>query len=665
MHYPHVHAGTSLFQIMPTPTTLQTLCFMTVADELESFSPDSIAAQLPPTQRSMLLLWLPIVDVIKLESTSVVRGIDMNTVWENLCNQRLILPDRIDYPFEMSVFHSGGCWKTYYLTVVASILLNPFEADRGSTGLELLCCIANLLLSYCVSYLKIIPKRYDELEYTLVDADNGEWKLASFLMEECHFKPKVLYISSSLFFCSPFYFTRSYSEEASKTLRNFLSDTQVVVFSSHDEVTESWNVDDNCEFYEDTFSCRQDQICCYVMETILCNSSPKLEAVFIDDKCPPLHAELIISTIGNLCRDKGHWSMIRDKNLHSNLPYKYLKRIYFSMDTWKLDDEMSYDSAPRLTSAIKTQTGLEIVQLKRWPRSLCWEDAEHPGYYQKEEFVQLFLELISLFKQPQFQMLELNSNSILYSTLQEILHTYFTASPNHQNLKLESVTIIQDKDIIPVVAVMPDAFLQKSLQLSNMELTPLEETLIFSYPLLRLESLALINLTSPSLSKSLERAADLICMNKTSHLKTLILKDTILHHSYPSSIVSVLFQSPILHHLEIEHADVGPGGLIASLSHEISKLRELCVLKLVQLDLGKQSERMFHQLCVAILSLPRVSSLSLNLSSNELSLQHLTVILDIWKQTCPGKKLKELVLSGNDLEPGLLPLANIAEHITY
>jgi hypothetical protein len=243
-------------------------------------------------------------------------------------------------------------------------------------------------------------------------------------------------------------------------------------------------------------------------------------------------------------------------------------------------------------------------------------------------------------------------------------------SPNHQTLKLESVTIIQelqDGTMPDVVMVLDssDAFLQKSLHLSNMELTPSEETIIFSYPLLKLESLALVNLTSLSQSKSLERAADLLCMNKISHLKTLILKDVILYHFNPQDIVSLLLQSPNINHVEIEHVDIGPGGLLASLSHEISKLKELCILKLVRLDLGMKSERLFHELCVAILSQPRVSTLTLDLSSNELSLHHVTVLLDTWKNMRSGKKLQELILSGNNLEPGSLPLANIAQQYVY
>ncbi len=347
----------------------------------------------------------------------------------NLCNHRLIIPAGVDYPFEMRIFHSEGSWKAYYLTVVTSILLNPFEAERRSQIQSM-----NFVVNMLSSYLNFIPNRYDELQYTYFvecGAEDATWNIASLLMEKCHFKPRVLYISSSLFFCSPFYFMRSSSKESQEILREFLSDTQAIVFSSHDKVIEGWDQDDNCEYFD------------HVLETILCSSSPKLESVYIDDKCPPLHAELIISTIGDICGNNHHW--IKDENLHNNVPYKYLKRVYISMDTWKLSDAMSYDSAPRLTSAMKTQTSLEVVQFKRWPRSLCWQDAEHPGHYRKKEFVQLFIVLTSLFKQPQFQMLELKSNSILHSTLQDILHTFFTTlTSNHQTLKLESVTIIQE-----------------------------------------------------------------------------------------------------------------------------------------------------------------------------------------------------------------------------
>ena len=159
---------------------------------------------------------------------------------------------------------------------------------------------------------------------------------------------------------------------------------------------------------------------------------------------------------------------------------------------------------------------------------------------------------------------------------------------------------------MPGSVAVPDsseALMNKSLHLSHMEFTPSLEMLIFSYPLLSLEPLALVDLTSISPSKSLEKAANLLYdMNKISCLKKLVLKDTVFRHPNPQNIISVLLHSSSLNHVEIEHVDIGPGGLVASLVNKISRLKELCVLKLVQLDLGKQSEQLFHQLCVTILS---------------------------------------------------------------
>ena len=639
------------------PQTLQDLCFLKVANELDSFSPDAIFAQLPPTQRTMLLLRLPLIDVIKLEGTSVVRGIDMNMVWEKLCNQRLEVLDFIKYPFERSAFHLEGSWKSYYLAIAASIILNPFDSYNS---LYYSCCdfFFNLLFSYLPGYTVIIPDRYDSLEINHLESlKESQLECASFLMEECNFRPKVVYISFSLFFRSQFYDERRESVEANTTLREFLSSTQEIVFTSDDKVMKHFTVDENYDFIEDTCRGSYNFICEHVLDMILRSREPKLESVYTDDKCPDWLIDPIICAIsGFFGAKKSVWK----KNV---LAYKHLKKIGISVDG--LNDipvnEYNFRRAVKgLTSAIEAQTSLEVLRLNRWP---CNEFIST----QPSHIKHLFSVLVPLLTQPQFWSLELKATSFPFITLQDILRTFFTpSSPNHQTLKLESVAIIQKKDEMPDTFVMPDSnetlLTGKSLHMSDMELTPSLETLIFTYPLLKLDSLALVNLTSAP-SKSLEKAADHLRMNNMSNLKTLILKDIVFHHPHPQTIVSLLLQSPHLHHLELEHVDIGPGGLVMSLPHEISHHSELRVLKLVRLDLERQSERVFQQLCVAILSLPHVSSLSLDLSTNELTLHHVTVILDTWKQTCSGKKLKELILSGNDLEPGLLPLANIAEYV--
>jgi len=47
-----------------------------------------------------------------------------------------------------------------------------------------------------------------------------------------------------------------------------------------------------------------------------------------------------------------------------------------------------------------------------------------------------------------------------------------------------------------------------------------------------------------------------------------------------------------------------------------------------------------------------------------MDVHHFTILLDTWKQHCSGRKLNELV-SGNDLDPGLLDLTNIAHCLVF
>ena len=278
--------------------TLQTLCFLKLVKELESFSPDAIAAQLAPTQRSMLLLRLPVVDVIKLERTSVVQGIDMNAVWEKLFEQRVINPCGIlvDFPFDKSGFSFEGSWKENYMAIVTSLLLNVYKADFTEYS-RCRKCILYLLLNYCaflsfpnpgsspIEYSVLIPKRLCKLEDTL----DTPCKLASFLMQECNYRPKLVYISCSMFLHSPFWTDRISSIVSYyHTLKEFLSDARKVMFSTDEAVMKKLENNEGWELVECT---RQGMVCQYVMEMILGSNNPKLESLCTDDKCPLWIAE--------------------------------------------------------------------------------------------------------------------------------------------------------------------------------------------------------------------------------------------------------------------------------------------------------------------------------------------------------------------------------------
>ena len=630
-------------------------------------------------------------DMIKLEGTNAVRGIDMNAVWKKVCDQRLTLIT--DCPFEFGkYFHFDGSWKEHFFAVFTSLLLNLFYAShfhrRVVSDLVILligypnfCAFTEPVVSHPTSlYQCFIANRFISLYYDIKGIAGKLEALSSitsYVMNECHYRPKIVYISCTLFYYSPFWKERD-SPELSCTLREFLSDTQQLVFSTKydlNSATVSFTFEDEDEGdIHDMFHA----VPLYVMEVILSSNNPKLETLIITNTCSVFTVQSIVCTVFKLLCEfdisepERFLTSFSTESLLKNVPYKHLKRLSLSMDT-SHSQQLDVVEAERLESAIKFQTGLEAVQLNGWPCGEYLADTRRSWY--SEGFSHLFSVLASLFKQPQFWNLELENTSFLPHNLQEVLHTFFTVgSFNHQTLKLGSIHVFpftkyadsEMSSAFPAVdSNSNDTLLNKSLHLSDFELSHEQEMLIFSYPLLKLESLTLVNIVSMSHSKSLERAGELLCMNKISYLKTLILKDIVVLHQTPQSVVSSLLQSPNLQYLEIEHCDIGPGGLLASLSHEIPNCGNLEILKLVRVNLGTQSEDDFRKLFNGIFSLPHVSKLSLDVSSNELTLYHFTIIMNVWKQTCSGMKLEELIISGNVLEPDLLPLPNIAQHVVY
>ena len=184
----------------------------------------------------------------------------MNLVWEKVCKRRLCHPVMlIDYRFDSGCLHYMGSWKEHYLAVVTSILLNVFKGEHelhcARGALNLLFCYVNFLTQYpansipglvSIDYpelLLIIPHRYTELQ-EMLDTPST---LASFLMKECHYRPKLVYVSCSLFFYSLFWKERD-SVEVSSTFREFLGDTRQIVSSKDSEVVKHLDPNDEQDF---------------------------------------------------------------------------------------------------------------------------------------------------------------------------------------------------------------------------------------------------------------------------------------------------------------------------------------------------------------------------------------------------------------------------------
>lgn len=153
--------------------------------------------------------------------------------------------------------------------------------------------------------------------------------------------------------------------EVSSTLREFLSDTREIVFTSDDEEMSKWNADDQYELLQCTSISYSglNKLCDYVLDMILSSSNPKLESVRTNDKCPDWIVETIVQTFGPyFCADE---STVGDEE--TTISYKQLKKISISVEGSNPYDEDFYRSIDILTSSIEAQARLEIVQLSRWP----------------------------------------------------------------------------------------------------------------------------------------------------------------------------------------------------------------------------------------------------------------------------------------------------------
>jgi len=126
------------------PLDLQQHCFLCLLAHLEEFPPATLAL-LPQRMRQELLLMLPAADILQLEQTDVVEGVDMDEVWEVVCQRyQLSLPflSLVQPKSQLYDVPVGSvCWriqkphncslslKEYFLVIVCSLLFHVEPVD--------------------------------------------------------------------------------------------------------------------------------------------------------------------------------------------------------------------------------------------------------------------------------------------------------------------------------------------------------------------------------------------------------------------------------------------------------------------------------------------------------------------------------------------------------
>ena len=218
---------------MDKPISLEQQCFLHILQHLEKFSVESLSL-LPLGIRQSILLSAPVADVFQLEHTRFVKDIDMDEVWETVCELRLplipSLPDLrvvsgtktpprelIKTAIAFQILHSGKIQESIPSQPYASFL-GPHPAFRriqnihlrmGEAGNEasqhyrphnstVTAVQQNALFSILLKRIKVqvlVPSRY--ASYVTAISDGNTKKIEDFMATTCQALPSMAFVDCS------------------------------------------------------------------------------------------------------------------------------------------------------------------------------------------------------------------------------------------------------------------------------------------------------------------------------------------------------------------------------------------------------------------------------------------------------------------------------------
>lgn len=169
--------------------SLQNKILVWLVQNLEQFPVAFLSQKLPTRLRLKLLLSLPVVDICKLEGTTFVNDIDMETTWKRC----------VEFSGKSMCVHSkfSRTWtaKELYFYKLCSVAVNCDLQLKGHCSVEARNLCRDLLFS-AVDRIRTpsVPhkcSRYDAVEFTNVS-------LMQFITTECRYYPRLLIFTSAL-----------------------------------------------------------------------------------------------------------------------------------------------------------------------------------------------------------------------------------------------------------------------------------------------------------------------------------------------------------------------------------------------------------------------------------------------------------------------------------
>ena len=622
------------------PLSLEDCCLAWLVSDLEHYPPELLAL-LPLRLRHRLLANIPVLDLCRLEYTSVAEGVNLESIWELKCSPWGEEGPAIPYKQRTTYLDaqvSSLSWKDQYLHAVANTILNNnfayskkflyhltatktpnyFNPSQYYTvvsdwlislrGYQFLNEGGDLQSSYDWQNLassffffeaergdrhdRLTPPRYVHYKNCCSTRPSDE-ELITLLLRNCHFKPKFLILFS--------WFTDDVSPllkiKAPCTLKEFLDEVKEVQVSVHD-LSPPHQLVSTCPCKHGTIQRRR------------C-SSQLIEQT----------QKSIIGTIANMIE----W-------------LTFLETIYFDIRGRFIDTVLA-----------------------------------------SSEFTALAASLISFVARPQFRTLDIHSFPVPVDVVTDILSAFLVSPCSHkQTLKLPHFIHAQQSpkqlcqatprpaEAMPVPLV-PDSGLEyKELYLHPQQLLVDESyaqilcSTVFAFPKIRLRFLEVgyFQTKAHDYVNTLHMAAQ----HPDIQVKTLSIQLLYgIKQLLPTlrDDMRAILQIPTLANLNLpllsKHAmpcNIPGNTFLPILAQELPKRHHLAAIE--ELDLGRSNflelpaEEVEH-LFQSIFSLPHLSQLTLRMNYCVVSIHHYKLIHRLWTEYSSGERLKKLVLGSGVL----------------
>ena len=671
-----------------TPLSLQQLCYVSLASDLEHFDLDALSL-LPLRIRTQLLLRLPVADICFLERTSVMAQVDADTVWEGVCqrfgNSRCSVHTshkhppvkvKLDYTLtplvqKMDSKSEGSpfTWKEHFFVVLCSVLLHGSavsvkDADflmgiRASRetycqrsyilGLQMLFCSSLFTdVRFCSSlplvlFGKLVPLK----RYTAYVSSSSQsptvFQLMKFVMRWCGMLPKALTIDCMSFALGDAWRGLDLASSNTSLLQSLLSTIREVEFHTN-------KVDG--KFAGQNFVH-------FLLQTILDAGDDHLESLMLRVSSPPLipiagsnprQDNCIRRLLRSILRESV--SLLSDTPSANHTAYSLLMTPVSESPSYqklkKLDIAVSYKVERSEACVLGDNHFLDIIFNQSHLTSLYlsgWsERSSKPGFYSKlTTLCHLTHKLLNL------SLISFSDIDLPSSFIKQFMLAFLSSPSPSQQLSLHSIYMYEDPD-------------KKSVD--DLTIPPGWKPLIDLHKVLRLSSTYIPNdfiawlstvpgchLSSLQLS-DIQYDPDMIpggILGALGHCESLVQVESVAVCSHivdcPCEGLNSMLANPTLRCVELEGANHALlQSLVAGLSQQVSAcgLRSLAIRKTQFISM---KEFDFSGLISAVFALPQVAKLSLDLDGSCLSDEHFAALCKAWIESGETGRLGKLVLT--------------------